>query len=327
MIFSKEKWDVNGELRQVIKVSKALSFDKMESSLCAAWNQFIVPVLGEAMTAKLIEIYESKEPTNQVKLDLELLQLCQRANGNLALWYNYDELSLSITDAGFQRQESESMKSLYKYQETSLRNGFKNKGFNALDEVLLFLERNIEFYPEYKSSYTLYRNNIVRSTEEVNQTYFINNSRLIFLRLQTHLQLTEQTNLLPALGVNLYDYLVKSIPDTNLSDDEKVRVEALRIKAGKVIIMYSVQRLLQETGSVTDRGLYFTSISGGGGDETVQPVELERINIQVRQANADAQSYLTSLMRYVKTTFPDLYVGDIHKVYDRDNDNKKTFWA
>lgn len=324
MIFSKEKWDVNGELRQVIKVSKALSFDKMESSLCAAWNQFIVPVLGEAMTAKLIEIYETP---SQDKLDLHLLELCQRANGNLALWYNYDELSLSITDAGFQRQESETMKPLYKYQETSLRNGFKNKGFNALDEVLLFLERNIEFYPEYKNSYALYRNNIVRSTEEVNQTYFINNSRLVFLRLQTHLRLIEQAILLPALGVKLYDYLVKSMAEPNLSEDEKVRVEALRIKAGKVIIMHSVKRLLQETGSVTDRGLYFTSISGGGGDETVQPVELERINIQVRQADADAQSFLTSLMRYVKTAFSDLYVGDIHKVYDRDNDNKKTFWA
>ena len=51
---------------------------------------------------------------------------CWRS-ANLAFWNDFDEISMRITDAGFQRQKSdngESFQQVYKYQEDNLRASF-----------------------------------------------------------------------------------------------------------------------------------------------------------------------------------------------------------
>lgn len=332
MIFSAEKWDNSNEIRQFIQLSASTSFEKLKTPLSNAFRLFIIPMLGDGMIDVLIDIYHSSrdgEAYNE-KRDLQLLQLCQRANANLAMWYDFDEINARITDAGFQRQESDTLKPVYKYQENNLRQNFKNKGFNALDEVLAFLEKNIDAYPEFAfADAHLYGiDAIVRTTDEVNRVYFINNSRIIFLRLQTHFKFVEENVLRPALSEKLYEQLLEWLRKLPDDETERLKIEELRIKAGKVVIMQAVKRLMAETGSLTDRGLYFTSIQANkNSDDTEQPVSDERLSLQVSQAESDAQAYMTQLMKYVRRAFPELYAGNPQRVYDRDNDNKLTFWA
>lgn len=332
MIFSAEKWNNAKEIKQFMQLSTSISFEKMETPLSNAFRLFIAPMLGEEMVNILIDIYNSGRDGEAYdrKRDLQLLQLCQRANANLGMWYDFDEISIRITDSGFQRQESDSLKPVYKYQENNLRQNFKNKGFNALDEVLAFLEKNMDAYPEFAfADAHLYGiDAIVRTTDEVNRVYFINGSRIIFLRLQTHFKFVEENVLRPALSEKLYEQLLewlRKLPDDEM---ERLKIEELRIKAGKVVIMQAVKRLMTETGTLTDRGLYFTSIQANkNSDDTEQPVSDERLSLQVSQAESDAQAYMTQLMKYVRRAFSELYAGNSQRVYDRDNDNKSTFWA
>jgi hypothetical protein len=325
MIFSKEKWNEAQEIKQYIAVSKAISFEKMESPLRNAFELFLVSLLGESMTERLQEIYDSE---NREEKEEKLLCLAQRANANLAFFYEFDEINLRITDSGFQRQDTESFKSLFKYQENHLKQNFKNVGFNALDNLLVFLEKETEVFPEYlqSPSYISSKGSIVRNTEEVNRTYFINESRIVFLRLRTHFDFAEKAILHPALGDKLYEELKRRLREGD--ETEKTKTEELRIRSGQVIIAEAVRRLLMETGSLTDRGLYFTSIHGGANtDENEKPVEVERLSSQVRQAEMDREVYLTSLMKYVRQAFADWYEGNPQKVFDRNNDHKRTFWT
>lgn len=332
MIFSAEKWDNSKEIRPFMKLSASISFDKLETPLSNAFRLFIAPMLGDDMLDVLINIYINERTGDAYndKRDLQLLQLCQRANANLAMWYDFDEINVRITDAGFQRQESDSMKPAYKYQENNLRQNFKNKGFNALDEVLAFLEKNIDAYPEYVTSDAHLHgiDAIVRTTDEVNRVYFINGSRIIFLRLQTHFKFVEDNILRPALGDRLYERLLDWLRKLPVDEIERMKIEELRIKAGKVVIMQAVKRLMSETGSLTDRGLYFSAIQANkNSDEIEKPVSDERLAMQVSQAESDARAYLTQLMKYVRRTYSDLYAGNPQRVFDRDNDNKSTFWT
>lgn len=327
MIFSAEKWNNSNEIRQFVQLSTTISFDKMRTPLSNAFRLFIAPLLGDAMIDKLIEIYTNDTDS---KKDLELLAHCQRANANLAMWYDFDEINARITDAGFQRQESDTYKTIYKYQENNLRQNFKNKGFNALDEVLSFLEKNIDSYPQHTQadSYSQKKEAIVKSTNEVNRVFFINSSRIIFLRLQTHFSFVEENILQPALGEKLYEQLIKWLGELPNDKVEQLKIEELRIKAGKVVIMQAVKRLMTETGSITDRGLYFTTLQANkNSDETEQPVDRDRLSLQVTQSESDAQAYMSQLMKYVRRSFPELYKGNAQRVYDRDNDGKQTFWA
>ena len=92
--------------------------------------------------------------------------------------------------------------------------------------------------------------------------------------------------------------------------------------------MEAVIRLLKEAGSLTDRGLYFSSIEAKyQSDESSQPVAIERVAVQVEQARCDIEIFQTELMKFVRRTYPDYYHGSQQQVFDRDNDHKKTFWA
>lgn len=333
MIFSEVKWNKGKEISAFVKVSAALSFDKLETPLRNAFNLFIVPLLGDEMVARLIDIYQNRVPAETAsEIEAKFLGICQRANANLAFWYDFDEINLRITDSGFHRQESENgtYKPVYKYQENNLRNNFRNKGFNALDEMLALLEQYTDLFPEYIQSPACIDNRraIVKSTEEVNKIYFINNSRIIYLRLYTHFAFVEENVLRPALGEVLYNKLLEWIENSPTDKIEKLNVEELRVKAAKVVVMNAVKRLMTETGNLTDRGLYFSSVMANrDGDENEKPVTDNRLSMQIDQAEADAVVYMTNLIRFLKRAFPDYYAGNPAQVFNRDNDHKRTFFA
>lgn len=343
MIFSQEKWNNAGELKKHVKVSAAITYETLYTSLNNAFNLFLRPLLGEAMVDELIEIYKygpdpntlgstSESVTSGEKKDYDLLMICQRANANLALWYDFDEINTRISDAGFQRQESAdgTIKQIYKYQDNNLRRNFKNKGFNALDEVIAFLERNIDRYPEFKTSETYVRlkSAIVRSTAEVDKIYYINSSRILFLRLQTHFDFVSEEYLRTNLGDLLYDQLIAWCVSDYIPDDLKDKVEELRVRSGRVVVMGAVRRLINETGSLTDRGLYFSSIKANAdGDESEGPIDDTRLQVQINQVNDSLQAYITQLIKFVRRSFPEHYVGNPIEYLSRDNDDKMTFWA
>jgi len=344
MIFSAEKWEKNAELKKHIKVSAAMKYETVYPSLNNAFNLYIRSLLGESMTNELIEIYKygpdpsvlgsaSESATDRERKDYELLQLCQRANANLAFWYDYDEINTRISDAGFQRQESENgtFKPVYKYQENNLKKNFKNKGFNALDEVINFLVNNINKYPEFKESDTYRRlsTSIVRSTAEVDKVYFINSSRILFLRLQNHFDFASEETLRTNLGDALYEQLVAWCKDpTSIQKDLIDKVEELRMRSVRVVVIGAVKRLMCEPGSLTDRGLYFSSLKANAdSDESEALVDPVYLQLQIKQADDSMQAYITQLMKFVRRSFPEYYTGSSSSAFDRNNDDKKTFWA
>lgn len=105
MIFSAKKWNNGKELKAVMKVNTAISFDMMEAPLRNAFRQYLVPLLGDAMVGEVVEIYEfgpnpdvleqnTEGATEREKLDSRLLEICKRANANLAFWNDFDEISM-----------------------------------------------------------------------------------------------------------------------------------------------------------------------------------------------------------------------------------------
>jgi len=118
-----------------------------------------------------------------------------------------------ITDSGFKRTKSANVKSLFKYQEHNLKNYLCNSGFNGLDMVLQFLELNLADFKEFEDSpaFSLMKTYFVPTTYIFNDIYFINNSRLTFLRMKPHLQLLEETEILPILGPETYSYLKEEL--------------------------------------------------------------------------------------------------------------------
>lgn len=326
MIFSKEKWDDSNELKQFIPVSAALSFEKVGPSLTDAFVLFLVPLLGDTLTELLLEIYLKDSPESDEK---KWLAACQRAVANLAFWYNFDELNVRITDQGIQRQESENFKSAYKYQEDNIRTNFKNKGFNALDMVIDFLDNHQEQFPAYTQcpAYTHRKNAIVQNTGEVDRIYFINRSHLIFLRLQPFFHVIEDTLLPSVLGTGLYEQLTKALKE-GIKEIGSSTVEEFRKRCADFVVLKAISMLIRSTGSLTDRGLYFSQFAPGKeGNESRQPVDMEKMGLQLSQVESSAKDYQDILMTYIENNLPDLFKGRPSDALNRDNDHKKAFFA
>jgi hypothetical protein len=319
MIFSQEKWDKGLELKRVIKGSATMDWGTFSPVLMDAFSLFIRPLL-EGMADKLIAVYQKE---NRTEKEEELIRLAQRANANLAVWYNFNELNTVLSDSGTQRFESDTVKPLYKYQERSLRDGYKTKGFDALDHLLAFLEKNVSLYPEYNGckAYKDRRLSFVGSAEAINRYLDIDNSRLIYLRFFPHLTFVEQTKIKSFIGEPLFLKLKEETPD----EKERGLIEKLQ----PVIVCLAAERVSRYSGSITDKGLYFSSVLAGisGNDETWQPANRTAVDERVEMFLSDAKDYMAIADRYIKEYFPELHRGTPGDELRTDNDGHKIFWA
>ena len=328
MLFSEQKWDDAREINRYIPVSGALSFESVESSLRDAENLFLLSLLGPELMEHIQQLYETSEELPYA--EKTILDECRRAEANLAFWYNFTELNVRITDAGFQRQENpeSSFKGLYKYQEDQLRQSFKNKGFNAMDRILYMLEHHTDKFPEFLQApaYEERKGAYVRSALEFNERIFINSSRVVFLRLKPIMRQIEETQLQELIGSSLYIDLRKAL-DNGDERIMEVKTEMLRGMIGSWICHKAAAELVRQTGSLTDRGLYFVSQEAGDGNVKAEPAYQSRASETAANYDRFAAHIADVLSAYIRDNLPFYYKGSPQSAYDRDNSNHSTFFA
>lgn len=311
-------------LHQFVPVSSGLSDEQIKPSLTSTFDMFVLPLLGQSLAEEIVCIQDNEQPSEEQN---KVLQICRRAVANLAFWYNFTELNIRITDQGFQRQEGDTFKSLYKYQEDDLKDRFKNKGFNAIDDLLSFLESHQDLFPDYRKSpaYTDKKTSLVRSAGEVDGIYFINRSQLVFLRLKPLIKNNVITRLPSVIGKQLHAKVMQSLSGEVPQDFD---FEKLRLKILPFIVLCAVSDLIESTGSLTDRGLYYTSVLASSGNTfETRPLELEQRNLLLNQIRQTALAYRQQLVAYLKSDFPEDFSGNPSGLYQRDNEHKRTFFA
>lgn len=320
MIFSIEKWDEGKEIRPFVSVAQDTEFETFEAPLRAAWDAFLMPLMGETLTDNLISFYQKADASAAEK---QFVYLSQRACAYLAMWYSFDELNTYISDGGMFRPDGDTRKTLYKYQQQALKDTWKNKGFNALDELLAYLESKPDDFTNFAScpGNTLFRSAIVRNTQDVDDYCFINRSRLVFLRLLPHFRTVERTIVAPRLGEiysNLLAELGKATPDE--------KYIKLRNALVPVVVNYAASRLMRETGSLTDRGLFFETLTQTEDMVTTSPVSDDRMMMQATMAEGDAIAYWRLVEIVLKAEF-EYTASSAGRVPKRNNNDKKAFWG
>lgn len=329
MIFSRDNWDNGREIGQYVPTSASLSFGKMQSSLSNVQEMFLVPLLGDAMMEDIEDIYQRKEMGNLTNNEEKLLRLAQRAVANLAFWYDFDILQVRITDQGFQRQGSDDWQQAYKYQEDRLRDGFKVKGFNALDQLLAYLADHADVFTAYANSPAdkARKKAIVRSIAEVQPYLNIDNSSILYMRLAAEFPQVEEIELRGVLGSELYWQLRGYLDGLADGDTEDTDMEALREQCVRVMVSASALRLLKQTGSLTDKGLYFEAVTANNSENrTRQPATDAAIGDRLDFFESELDNSKTVLRLYIRDNLPDYAAANDGHVI-RDNDDHSGFFA
>lgn len=329
MIFSKEKWNNGKEISAFVPSSASLSFQKMESSLSSVQQMFLQPLVESTLMKRIENIYDNMDSADEKSR--QMLSLAQRAVANLAFWHDFDALNLRISDQGFQRQGSEDWQGAYKYQEDRMRENFKSRGFNALDALLDFVEDHLAEYPEYKDTkcWTERRHAIVKSQKEVDRIVCIYGSHIVFMRLQAEFRTVEEYHLKPLLGDELYIKLRQWLAGSEaFPEDASCTLDAFRLACADYVVRMAVIRLMKQTGSLTDRGLYFLQQTAGSYDNrNVSPASDRQIGDRIGMYEIDARRSAASLQTFIKN-FLGGYVEDETSNYNiRDNTDRNAFFT
>ena len=139
----------------------------------------------------------------------------------------------------------------------------------------------------------------------------------------------EDTNLPIILGSKLNDQLKKAILENRTSEQVgDTTYEELRLRCVAYLSLKACAQLVRQTGSLTDRGLYFISVaSSGENNEVREPADGEAAVRLASTMEQSAAAYSASLTSFIEYYIPDLFTGHDADVLKRDNDHKRTFWA
>lgn len=323
------------EIQGILPVSVATERAKLWPFIEQAERKYIFPLLERDLYDDLQKFCNDRsnwqsgsigDSGEDTRMTTELIKLIRIAELNLAYFIGFDILNVHISDAGFQRiGESEAFKGLYKYQEENLRKYFETAGYNGLDDMLKYIEDYIEYFPEWEESnnYTARKTAIIKNAETFDAICFIGKSRLTFLRLQRYMNEIIDFEIKPLLGdeyATLMTELAKEDPDD--------KYKALVPEIAKPLAYYSCARLIEKSGSLTDRGLLFEGKNSISPDDTtLKFAEGDAAVVAMTSYNRIGDKYLEALRKYLIDNSFTEHGSEEGSVYDRDNTDKKTFVA
>ena len=322
-----------GLLQDFIPVSQALSEEEMEAPLANAYDMFIRPLIGDSLADYFRDLTtkEMEEAYDLTHEENEALRLMRQATANLAFWYSFTELNTHITDQGFQRFESDTYKPLYRYQELELKQQLRNKGFNAIDKLLRYMQEKPEAFPGFIESvaWTDLQHALVKGPREIDDYCHINGSYLVYLKLRPSFKRIMELYVEPTLGKQLTGALDEWLANGTVPQGSTEELmKKLREKIVPVVVYKALAEHVRNIGEITDRGLYYTNIQTNTSENqaTLPGSDSERAR-QSAQFYASAIHYRHRLINWVEDYLPLMFKGHPEDAFNRDNDHKHTFWA
>jgi hypothetical protein len=323
------------EVRKYLPVSLATTFSNISPFIQSAEVNFILPLLGQKLYDLAHKFYDSPTPLPEgITVETSpkytiLIEHIQRSLINLTYWASFDFMNVLMNDSGFHRQESDTEKSLFKYQEDSLKAGFKNNGFDGLDTMLEFIEANMEAFPLFAESqnYTERKTSLIPNTGVFNKIFNINNSRLVFLKINRYITQVEDFEIQAVLGAALFAR-VKSEMAKTLPDDKITRLIPY---IQKPLVHLSIARAGFHLGiNVTDKGLFFESQNATQQNSYVTtPLSDQQYFALARTSENVGLAYMDRLTGFLSAHASDYpeYVLPGGSPLVRNNRGKTSFWV
>lgn len=327
-LFSAEENKRAEEVKKYLPVNIQLNFKSIAPYIVQCERKYIKPLLGDQLYDKLVSFYSNK---NQDKSFTQLLEYVQFSLIHLAFWLGYDLLTVSLSDIGA-ASRIDSDKRLYRYQEDNAKDALKNQGFDELDTILEFLEKNINIFKEFTQSkfFGELKNSLIPDTATFSDIYNINNSRLIFLKMKYYVRDVENIKLRHWLGDRF-------VIDLLAADHSLKKYERIIPYIQRYIVYQSVCDGISELHKLpTERGLIFeTEIANAyNSNVTVSVIAEKEMEKTRRYFSLTAEQYMSNVINTLKTYKEDYpiffeFSGENPPEDDivrRNNDNKKTFW-
>lgn len=222
-------------------VNASLEMESLRPTIQDAFDKHIHPWLGDALSDTIIANYEDNALTAE---DEALMPYIRRALAKLTM-HEYSKVGgIQFSESGMHRIENENHRSAYKYQEENYDLHMLETGYESIEKLLKFLDRNQDNYPDWRNSDAAARHNayFLRYASEMRQHYSKYITRYAFECLLPIIEEVQCFAIESMMSVGLYGDLQTKYAANNLTPNEKTAVRLIQKALTEFVVFEGIQR-------------------------------------------------------------------------------------
>jgi hypothetical protein len=324
------------EIKKYLSVNISVKFESVKPDIDQIEESVIKRYLGDDQYDDLHTKYNGTDPLEEE--DQKLLEKVQLPLIYLAYAKYLPVNQVQFTDAGVKVTSTANSKTAWEWQIKDLENSFNQKGFDGLEALLVFLEKNKNTYTDWAESdaYSEFKKYFINSAKEFQSFYNIRYSRLTFLSLESIMKKVEDFAIKPALGATLFKELKDKIKaGTAFTEEETAIAELINPAIAHLTIAKACTELRVE---FTGNDFVVNQFATAGTKSN--PATDEIILGKRKQAEIDGNVYLRDLVNFLNKNasedkYASYFTSDNYKapadgdggVFQNDDPAKKIYFA
>lgn len=218
----------------------SLEMESIEPTIDDTLNLHLAPWLGEQL---LEDIQAAIDAGNIPQSFQDLLEHLHPALAKLTM-HEYSKIgAIQFSESGAHRVVTENMQSAYKYQETAYSNQMLTMGYEAIEKMLKFLEKNEADYPAWTSStaYTKHRSYFVRYASQMRDHYGQSITRYAYEMIRPIIEEVECFAIESTMSAGIFSHLKDKAIAADGTTEEKKAIYMIE----KAIVHFAVKEGLQ----------------------------------------------------------------------------------
>lgn len=275
-------------------IGHEIDFEKLQPTFSYVAEEIIKPLIGSEQYTEIETDYETGS-LSQAQTDL--LAKIHSAVVKIGLSFYADIGELTFTNAGLIRKETADQKSPFKYQTDNVREHYLQRGYEAAESLLGFLEENTATYTTWaaSSAYTINKEYYINSAKDFSKYYEIHSSRVTFLRMRSVMRYTD-LQISKIIGSDLSTEIHDQILGDNLNADNLYLLEKY---LKDVFALLTIREALEDlTIDYVHNGVLIYQFKTPSGQEAHTPDD-NLLNIKKSNVSMRAENFINELRDYL----------------------------
>ena len=245
------------EVKLFASVNASLHIKDLAPSIKRAQTNVIKPLLGAKLLSELEEYYTDSNSSTETDIMDELLEKTQEviAVFSLVKYVNFGSVQWDST--GITMVFSDDRKPAFQWAVENLRQELILMGDESVNNLLEFLEENVETLPSWtaSSAYSQFKELFVQTTTQFQKHFYINDSRTTFIALKPAIREVEDFHIKPVLCDEYFSELKTKLlfiegdsssgstsdPEGGLNPEDEIVLDLIR----KAIVPLTVSKALK----------------------------------------------------------------------------------
>lgn len=303
-------FDTIDQVKDYIAVNVTSKLTTIQPYIYRAQVKFIKPLIGNDMLEALLDYKEESLNSSDSNYDGYMAGLLERIRLPLICYayHLYTPMGqVQVSDGGIHIVVNENKKQAFQWQVDMLDKSWLNAAHDFMEEVLEYLDDNIDEFEDYEESdeYAANKSLFINSAKDFNEEVFINSSRRLFSFLRPIMKSIEKKYIKPVISEDYFDELKASIkgdstdsesgPAEVSSDDQKI-IDRIKPALSHLTMARAVSELSIE---MIPEEIFENSLADRLTMRASKAAEKDKISFYIRQMQQDGEAELKALQEYL----------------------------